>query len=247
LASDEVDGRLAEQVAYYRARAPEYDDWWERRHDYDFGPEFEASWRAEVAAVEVALERFGPTGHVLELAAGTGIFTAQLLRHATHVTAVDASPEALALNAARNGTERVEHVVADLFAWEPPRRFDHICFTFWISHVPAARWAGFWSVVERALAPGGRVWFCDNARADHAGRHGPLVVAGRGDARRPDGVENSERVLRDGRQFTIVKRYWAPAELETELVGLGWSPHCANTTWAFLYGDAERASSRRVP
>ena len=71
--------RLAEQVDYYRARAPEYDDWWERRHQYDFGPEFATAWAREVAAVGDALDRFAPTGDVLELAAGTGIFTAQLL------------------------------------------------------------------------------------------------------------------------------------------------------------------------
>ena len=116
MASDDADGRLAEQVAYYRARAPEYDDWWERRHEYDFGPVFDAAWAEEVAAVGAALDTFAPTGDVLELAAGTGIFTAQLLRHADRVTAVDASPEALAINTARNGTDRVDTVVADLFA-----------------------------------------------------------------------------------------------------------------------------------
>jgi demethylmenaquinone methyltransferase/2-methoxy-6-polyprenyl-1,4-benzoquinol methylase len=238
---DAVGRRLAEQVAYYRARAPEYDDWWERRDGYDFGPEFEAAWAVEVASVGAALDRFGPTGDVLELAAGTGIFTAQLLKHADRVTAVDASPEALAINAARHGPDRVDYVVADLFEWEPPRRFDHLSFSFWISHVPAVRWAGFWAMVERALVPGGRVWFCDNARTDHALAHGPPLPPDRGDATRPDGVEDSQRVLRDGRQFTIVKRYWAPGDLEADLAALGWSARCANTTWAFLYGQAERA------
>jgi len=241
LAPDGVEERLAEQVAYYRARAPEYDDWWERRNGYDFGPEFEESWQAEVDAVYAALDRFAPTGDVLELAAGTGIFTAQLLGHAERVTAVDASPEALAINVARNGTDRIDAVVADLFEWEPPRRFDHVCFTFWISHVPASRWSGFWAMVDRALAPGGRVWFCDNARADHARAHGPALLPDRGDAARPDGVEDSERALRDGRQFTIVKRYWTPAGLGDDLAALGWSAQCANTAWAFLYGSVERA------
>jgi SAM-dependent methyltransferase len=232
---------IEEQIAYYRARAPEYDDWWERRHEYDFGPEFEVRWTREVADVHAALDAFGPTGDVLELAAGTGIFTARLLGRADRVTAVDASPEALAINTARNGTDRVEPVVADLFAWEPPRRFDHVCFTFWISHVPVTRWAAFWAMVDRALHPGGRVWFCDNARTDHAAAHGPARIAGWGDAARPDGVESSERILRDGRQFTIVKRYWSPPELEADLAALGWSARCANTTWAFLHGSAERA------
>jgi demethylmenaquinone methyltransferase/2-methoxy-6-polyprenyl-1,4-benzoquinol methylase len=67
------------QIAYYPARAPEYDDWWERRYEYDFGPEFEARWAGEVAEVHAALAAFGPTGDVLELAAGTGIFTGRLV------------------------------------------------------------------------------------------------------------------------------------------------------------------------
>ncbi len=232
---------IEEQIAYYRARAPEYDDWWVRRHEYDFGADFEARWVEEVAAVYAALDDFRPTGDVLELAAGTGLFTERLLHHAAHVTAVDASPETLAINTARNGTDRVEPVVADLFAWEPTRRYDHVCFSFWISHVPVARWSAFWTMVGAALAPGGRVWFADNARADHVAAHGPARVGGWGDADRPDGVENSQRRLRDGRQFTIVKRYWSPPELEADLAGLGWSARCANTAWAFLHGSAGRA------
>ncbi len=33
------DELLGEQAAYYRARAPEYDDWWQRTGRYDRGPE----------------------------------------------------------------------------------------------------------------------------------------------------------------------------------------------------------------
>jgi SAM-dependent methyltransferase len=238
----DVDAVLAEQIAYYRARAPEYDDGWDRRAEYDIGPEFEQSWQAEVGELWDALDRFRPTGDVLELAAGTGILTAELLRHADRLTAVDASPETLARNAARNGTDRVDHVVADLFEWQPPRRFDHVCFGFWVSHVPVERWSAFWTMVAEALEPGGRVWFADNARADHAVAHGPAIRTGRGDAGRPDGVETSERVLRDGGRFTIVKRYWAPPELEAELAALGWDATCANTRWAFMHGSAQRYS-----
>src|SRR5688500_5739131 len=97
----DVDSLLAEQVAYYRARAPEYDDWWQRLHDYDHGPEFAAAWRAEIDQLRAWLEAAGPLGDVLELAAGTGNWTAELAPRATSVTAVDASPETLAVNAAK--------------------------------------------------------------------------------------------------------------------------------------------------
>lgn len=33
------DGLFAEQRAYYQARAPEYDEWWQRQGRFDRGPE----------------------------------------------------------------------------------------------------------------------------------------------------------------------------------------------------------------
>jgi SAM-dependent methyltransferase len=239
---DEVDALLTEQMAYYRARAPEYDDWWYRVGDHDLGPLFASSWRGNTNELLGALDRFAPTGEVLELAAGTGVFTEAILRHAERVTVVDASSEVLALNAARNGTGRVEQVVADLFSWEPPARWDTIVFGFWISHIPARRWVTFWSMVARALAPGGRVWFCDNADDQYVVRHGPPEVRGAfDDNAMPATGEVKRRVLHDGSSFTIVKRYWTPAQLEAELAGLGWRARCTNTEWAFIHGTAHRA------
>ena len=80
-------------------------------------------------------------------------------RHAGRVTAVDASSETLAINAAKLGAERdrVGYVVADLFTWDPPTTYDAVLFGFWISHVPADRWHGFWSLVCRCLRPGGSI------------------------------------------------------------------------------------------
>src|SRR5262249_57808812 len=95
---DGVDRLLAEQRVYYRERAPEYDDWWFRRGSYALDAEAEARWFADVRELEAALEAFGPHGDVLELAAGTGIWTRQLLRHADRVTAGGAVAEVLELN-----------------------------------------------------------------------------------------------------------------------------------------------------
>lgn len=100
---------------------------------------------------------------MLELACGRGAWTSQLLRHATDVTAVDASPEMLAIAAIRAGSERVRFIQADLFAWEPDRRYDVVFFGFWLSHVPPARFDPFWAVVADCLKPQGRVFFADDA------------------------------------------------------------------------------------
>jgi SAM-dependent methyltransferase len=110
-----------------------------------------------------ALEGFQPAGSLLELACGPGVWTSALLRHATDVTAVDASTQMLTIAAARTTSSRVRFIQADLFAWRPDRRYDAVFMGFWISHVPAERFASFWSLVADCLKPEGRVFFCDDA------------------------------------------------------------------------------------
>jgi demethylmenaquinone methyltransferase/2-methoxy-6-polyprenyl-1,4-benzoquinol methylase len=227
------DDVLAEQIAYYRARAPEYDEWFERRGMFDLGPEWNAIWEAEVSAVAAAV----PDGeHVLELACGTGWWTQRLVRSARSVTAIDASPEVLSLNRARVGDDRVRYVRADLFSWEPDGRYDVVFFAFWLSHVPHDRFDAFWEIVAHALAPGGRVFFVDNQRRP---------VPGRENFRRFIQSDTSEdgvvvRRLKDGREFRAVKIYYEPSGLEARLASLGWRAEVRETDWFFYYGTAMR-------
>jgi SAM-dependent methyltransferase len=219
---------IEEQQRYYRARAAEYDDWWERRGGFDRGPEDNARWRADILEAEAALDAFAPRGDVLELAAGTGIWTRHLVRYADSVTAVDAAPETLALNRARVG-DGVEFVVADIFAWEPQRRFDICCFGFWLSHVPAPRFEEFWSFLDRALVPGGRVFFVDT------------TITSMGAATVELDGERARRRLNDGREFEIVKRYFEPQALHEELTALGWDVTVrATANGFFILGDGAR-------
>jgi SAM-dependent methyltransferase len=212
---------LAEQRDYYRARAAEYDDWWFRRGPHDQGEEANERWRADVAEVEEKLEQFRPRGDILELAAGTGIWTQQLVQHAGRVTAVDAAPETLALNRER-ADGNVDYIVADLFHWSPPRRFDVCFFGFWLSHVPSTQFARFWQLVDRALEPNGRVFFVDNA--DPTG----------GAWSSQTGPETARRRLADGREFNIIKRWFQPDALTDELSLLGWELDLTETTNGFF-------------
>jgi hypothetical protein len=50
----------------------------------------------------------------------------------------------------------------------------------------------------------------------------------------------SVRTLADGRQFHIVKRAWAPEELEDELATLGWSSTVREHHGLFIQGQATR-------
>jgi demethylmenaquinone methyltransferase/2-methoxy-6-polyprenyl-1,4-benzoquinol methylase len=216
---------LAEQVEYYRRRAGEYDEWWFRRGRHALDPAARRRWLADVAEVEAALDGFAPRGDVLELACGTGLWTRHLARHADRVTAVDAAPEMIARNAARVRGP-VGYVRADLFAWTPPAAaFDVCAFTYWLSHVPAERLAAFWERVAVALRPGGRVFLADS--------YHPEPVPG----------HTQERVLNDGRRFTVVKRFWQPAELAAAAAGLGWELDVRVTA----HGGILYATGRRMP
>src|SRR5450631_4270296 len=129
------DTILQDQIDYYRARAGEYDEWWFRHGRYDHRPEFNARWHSETAAVETAfdawLARRQPR-RVLELACGTGLFTRRIASQVEKVTAIDASPEVIAINSARVAAGNVTYVEADLFAWQPPvgERYDAVFFSF---------------------------------------------------------------------------------------------------------------------
>ena len=246
------DGRMSaevldEQLAYYRARAPLYDDWWEARGSDPRPDELRAAWRTERARLEADLEEWcaGLSGaSVLELAAGTGNLTRIAARHAGHVTAVDASPEVLEINDGKLGPERerVEFVLADVFAWDPPTPYDAVLFGFWISHVPADRWDDFWSGVRRSVRPGGSIWFCDNADPERGWRAGVLprptarFVSGDGPIDPRSGI--TERTLPDGRSYRVVKRFFQPDELARELAEHGFDATVGNTDWAFLIGRA---------
>jgi demethylmenaquinone methyltransferase/2-methoxy-6-polyprenyl-1,4-benzoquinol methylase len=246
-----ADAVLTEQLDYYRARAGEYDRWWLRQGRFDRGAEANARWFAESAELERALETFAPTGNVLELACGTGLWTRHLIRCADRLTAVDGSAEVLAINrarlagtgdgkAARAEPPEIDYVQADLFEWAPePAAYDVCFFSFWLSHVPSDRFAPFWDSVARALRPGGRVLFFDSARAERS------TAA---DHRLPDHDEQTmTRRLDDGREFQIIKRFWDPPALHGQLAELGWHATVGSTGEFFIHGSAQMSPQSEIP
>jgi demethylmenaquinone methyltransferase/2-methoxy-6-polyprenyl-1,4-benzoquinol methylase len=228
---------LDDQIAYYRARAGEYDEWWFRTGRYDRGADFNAQWHAETAAVEAAVASWLAArrpADVLELACGTGLFTRLIAPRVARLTAIDASAEVIEINRARAGADNVDYVQADLFAWRPVRRYDAIFFSFWLSHVPDQRFAAFWDLVASALAPGGDAYLIDSA-FDPTSTARDHVLPGR-----ETGIVT--RKLNDGREFRIVKVFYQPAALGAKLGPMGWRFSLAQTPRYFIYGEATRAA-----
>lgn len=214
----ELDALLAEQIAYYRARAPEYED----DTMEELGPEVLKGAGRELLT---AIDAFAPRGDVLELACGPGTWTVDLLRHAHSLTCVDAAPEMLEHAARRVDDERVRFIQADLFSWEPDRLYDAIFFGFWLSHVPLERFDSFWEMVASALEPGGRVLFVDDAY-----RTAEELIAGK---------ESSTigRRLHDGRPYRAVKVPHTPESLERRLADAGWRFVVTRGTGPFFWGQ----------
>jgi 2-polyprenyl-3-methyl-5-hydroxy-6-metoxy-1,4-benzoquinol methylase len=230
----QLDGLLAEQRDYYRARAGEYEDWWFRRGRYAHGAGAEAAWFADVELLQAALDRFAPAGRVLELACGTGIWTERLASRADSLTALDAAAETLALARAKVPSSNVEWVQADVFAWEPEQEYDVCFFSFWLSHVPSERLASFWAKVARALAPGGRVFLIDSAVHEGASAH---------DHEPPEPGERREtRRLDDGREFRIVKHWFDAPSLQRLIEDRGWDARIDESEY-FVYGEARPPAS----
>jgi demethylmenaquinone methyltransferase/2-methoxy-6-polyprenyl-1,4-benzoquinol methylase len=167
---------------------------------------------------------------VLEVACGTGLFTRLIAPRVGVITAVDASPEVIAINRARVGAANVRYAEADLFAFEPPERYDCVFMSFWLSHVPHARFDAFFAMVRSALAPGGFAFIVDSA-------HDPTSTAV--DHPTPDRLAGIvTRRLDDGREFRIVKVFWEPAALEARLRECGFEAEIAATKRYFIYGIA---------
>lgn len=224
---------LQEQIDYYRARAGEYDEWFLRKGRYDHGPELNQQWFDEAGVVAEALAGFAPTGHVLELACGTGLWTQHLARYAASITAVDSSPEVIEINRQQVGKETVAYLQADLFSWQPTRHYDVVFFSFWLSHVPPERFSSFWKMVRSALAPGGRVFFIDSLYSESSTANNHQLEG--------ETATTLSRKLNDGRAFRIVKVFYQPETLAAKLAGLGWQMQVTATANYFLYGSGKLA------
>jgi SAM-dependent methyltransferase len=143
------------------------------------------------------------------------------------VLAVDTSPEAIAINRERVRSANEEYCGADIFSWIPPATFDVVFFSFWLSHVPPARFDKFRALARTALRPRDQIFFIDSLleQTSTARDHGPLDESGM-----------VQRKLNDGREFSIVKISYEPSMLRRRLIETGWTGWVHSTDRFFLYG-----------
>jgi trans-aconitate methyltransferase len=209
---------IDEQIRYYRSRAEEYDA-------TAYGSLTTA--REHIARITSRLPRNAST---LELACGTGMWTEALAQRTEEITAVDASPEAIAI-AERRCPESVTFVCADIWQWLPDRRYQLIFFAFWLSHVPTSRLATFFRLLDRALEPSGEVIFVDEQESQAS------------EEKRTSDPEVVERALEDGTVHRLVKVIVEPQQMMARLGGLGWKCEMNPAGPEWMVGRARRKSS----
>jgi SAM-dependent methyltransferase len=225
-----------EMLAYYEARAPEYDDWYLRRGRYARGPIHDAAWNAELDAAGRWLDDLPIHGQIVELAAGTGWWS-PLLASKGELSLYDAAAAPLERARERLVAHGLRAHLHIRDAWaEPDRQVDAVFAGFWLSHIPRDRLEAFLGIVRRWLKPGGTIAFIDS-------RLDPQSSA----ADHPTPTDDvSIRRLDDGREFTIVKVYYDPAELEAALERAGFEEASIATTGRFFLTGVASAKRERA-
>lgn len=220
---------IQEQIAYYRARANEYDEWFYRIGRYDRGEEINQRWFDEVAVITRALHQVGDVRQILELACGTGIWTQELLSIGQKITATDSSPEMIEINRSKLGSPRVEYRQLDLFSWKPDNEYDLVFFSFWLSHVPPKLLDSFLTKVYNSVRVGGQVFMIDS-------RFSPTSTA-KDHTLIDDSDIHQNRKLNDGREFKIIKIFYEPNLLKDKLRQVGFNADVKVTENYFIYAN----------
>jgi ubiquinone/menaquinone biosynthesis C-methylase UbiE len=201
--------------AYYAARAPEYDEFYVGTR-----PPLEAAvFQGDLDAATLWLDSLPLRGEIVELAAGTGWWS-PLLAQKGELWLYDAVEEPLDRARERLLAHGLRAHIHVRDAWaEPDRQVDAVFCGAWLSHVRRARLPDFLGIVRRWLKPGGLFAFIDEL--------GHPEFA-------PMTDERQQRRLNDGREFSIVKVFYEPQELEQALRAAGFAEAEVKTTSRFF-------------
>jgi SAM-dependent methyltransferase len=214
-----------EMVAYYEARAPEYDDWYLRRGRYSHGLIDDMAWAADLDRAAVWLDTLPWRGEIVELAAGTGWWS-PLLASRGELWCYDAAPGPLDRARERLIAHGLRAHLHLRDAWaEPDRSVDGLFAGFWLSHVDRAALPTFLAIARRWLRPGGLFAFIDSR---------PDPASGTVDRQTAPAPDRARRRLADGRESIIPKILYEPVDLESALRSAGFRDVTVEATARFF-------------
>jgi SAM-dependent methyltransferase len=195
---------------YYADRAAEYDEVYRK-------PERQG----DLARLKQLLPPLVAGKRVLEIAAGTGYWTAVLATTAAEITATDVNAETIAIAAQRDyGPAPVALRTADAYQLDTvPGEFDLVFCGFWWSHIARADVPRFLAGLRARTGPGVPLVLVDNRYVP--GSSTPVSRTG------PDGDTYQRRTLADGREYEVLKNFPSreqlAADLEPAATDLAWT------------------------
>jgi demethylmenaquinone methyltransferase/2-methoxy-6-polyprenyl-1,4-benzoquinol methylase len=183
-----------DMVQYYARRAQEYERIYQRRER-----------QADLRALRATIEDTFAGRDVLDIACGTGYFSACAARRARSLEGVDANEETLEL-ARSKAIPNASFRQGDAYdLGTPTRAYSGVLCTFWWSHIPKDRIEAFLRNMHRQLQSGAAVLLADNTYVE--GSSTPLVRTDAG------GNTYQTRRLESGATYEVLKNFPAADEL----------------------------------
>lgn len=194
-----MNAEVNELAAYYAKRAGTYEEVYDR-------PERQADLAVLKEKVRDAL-----SGHqVLELACGTGYWTAQLAQSAASVLATDINQEMIEAAQAKNlPSEKVRFALADAFDLQVDGPFSACYGGFWWSHVKRQEQGAFLEQLRAKLGKDTYLVLIDNVYVE-----GSSTSIARTDL---DGNTYQIRTLDDGTRHEVLKNFPTDSALRKKM------------------------------
>jgi SAM-dependent methyltransferase len=194
----------SELLAYYAARANEYEKVYAK-------PERQADLRD----LHARMPAYFIDRSVLEVACGTGYWTRLIAARAKTITALDASPEVLAVARIHQpAAHPADFIVADAFGLEVVHgSFDAAFVGFWWSHMLHDDLPRFLTGLHQHLQPGSLVVILDNRYVE--GSNWPITRTDEG------GNTYQLRQLDSGATHEVLKNFPSPDALRATIESAG--------------------------
>jgi len=189
-------------LAYYKERAKEYEDIYQKPERQD-----------DLRSAKALLQALVKDKAVIEIACGTGYWTEQIARAAASVFATDINETVIDI-ARQKGMPagKVSFSVADVYALPQGNKYNCVFGGFIWSHIPMQQLDRFIGTVNKTVAPGSTVIFMDNNYVP--GSSTPVSDTDE------HGNTFQLRQLKDGTKHRVLKNFPAADFLREKLSGI---------------------------
>ena len=200
-------------AGYYSLRAREYEQIYLRSDPIR---------QKELSQIARELKKTVTDRVVLEVACGTGYWTAIAAQTAKKIVAIDTAKQMLDV-ACEKGLpeEKVDFRLYDAYSLDAiGELFDAGIANFWLSHVPKARLTEFLSAFHKKMRNNARIFTADNVYVPGIG--GELI-------HKPNSADTFKlRRLQNGSKHEVLKNYYDEKQLREIL-----SPYCVQLDLTF--------------